>query len=160
MSTMTNDQWTGFCRAAKRPDLLADERFRTAGGRHRNADERLALIQGVLLTGTADEWLEALDAEGVPCAPVLTRSAAVEHPQVQASGILVETEHPHAGRLRQAQNAARFEGAPMEIRRGAPVLGEHTVEVLDELGYSGSEVAWFVETGVVSVPTDGGGSGP
>ena len=160
ISTMTNDQWTGFCRAARRPDLLADERFRTAGGRHRNADERLALIQQVLLTGTADEWLEALDAEGVPCAPVLTRSAVVEHPQVQASGILVETEHPHAGRLRQAQNAARFEGAPMEIRRGAPVLGEHTVEVLDELGYSGSEVARFVETGVVSVPTDGGGSGP
>ena len=151
VSTMTNDQWTGFCRAAKRPDLLADERFRTAGGRHRNADARLALIQEVLLTGTADEWLEALDAEGVPSAPVLTRSQAVEHPQLQAGGILIETEHAHAGRLRQARNAARFEGAPMEIHHGAPLLGEHTVEVLDELGYAGSDIARLAETGVVSV---------
>lgn len=160
ISTMTNDQWAGFCRAAGRPELITDERFRSAGGRHRNADERLALIQEVLMTRTADEWLEALDAEGVPCAPVLTRSEAVEHPQVQASGILVESEHPHAGRLRQARNAAVFEGAPMEIRHGAPLLGEHTAEVLAELGYTESQVGDFVGAGVVSVTRDEGGQDP
>ena len=154
ISTMTNDQWAGFCRAAGRPELITDERFRSAGGRHRNADERLALIQEVLLTRTADEWLEALDVEGVPCAPVLTRSQAVEHPQLQASGILVESEHPHSGRLRQARNAAEFEGAPMQIRHGAPLLGEHTAEVLAELGYTGTQVEDFVEAGVVSVTRD------
>ena len=154
ISTMTNDQWAGFCRAAGRPELITDERFRSAGGRHRNADERLALIQEVLLTRTADEWLEALDVEGVPCAPVLTRSQAVEHPQLQASGILVESEHPHAGRLRQARNAAEFEGAPMQIRHGAPLLGEHTAEVLAELGYTESQVEDFVGAGVVSITGD------
>ena len=160
ISTMTNDQWAGFCRAAGRPELITDERFRSAGGRHRNADERLALIQEILMTGTADQWLEALDAEGVPCAPVLTRSQAVEHPQLQASGILVESEHPHAGRLRQARNAAVFEGAPMRIRHGAPLLGEHTAEVLAELGYTESEVGDFVEAGVVSVDRDPPGDDP
>ena len=152
ISTMTNDQWAGFCRAAGQPELIADPRFRSAGARHRNADERLALIQEVLLTRTADEWLEALDAEGVPCAPVLTRSQAVEHPQLQASGILVESEHAHAGRLRQARNAAVFEGAPMQIRHGAPLLGEHTGEVLSELGYSKTEVGDLIDVGVVSMP--------
>ena len=157
ISTMTNDQWAGFCRAAGREDLITDPRFRSAGARHRNADERLALIQDTLLTRSADEWLEALDAEGVPCAPVLTRSQAVEHPQLQASGILVESEHTHAGRLRQARNAAVFEGAPMRIRHGAPLLGEHTAEVLAELGYTESQVEDFVEGGVVSVTRDEGG---
>ena len=160
ISTMTNDQWAGFCRAAGRAELITDERFRTAGGRHRNADERLALIQEVLWTRSADEWLEALDAEGVPCAPVLTRSQAVEHPQMQASGILVESEHPHAGRLRQARNAAVFEGAPMQVRHGAPLLGQHTAEVLAELGYAESQVEDFVEAGVVSVARDRAGAEP
>ena len=158
ISTMTNDQWAGFCRAAGRAELITDERFRTAGGRHRNADERLALIQEVLWTRSADEWLEALDAEGVPCAPVLTRSQAVEHPQMRASGVIIESEHPHAGRLRQARNAAVFEGAPMQVRHGAPLLGQHTAEVLGELGYAESEVEEFVDAGVVSVPRDRAGA--
>ena len=160
ISTMTNDQWAGLCRAAQRPELITDPRFRSAGGRHRNADERLALIQEILMTRTADAWLEALDAEGVPCAPVLTRSEAVEHPQVQASGILVESEHPEVGRVRQARNAATFEGAPMQIRYGAPLLGEHTIEVVAELGYSEAQVRDFIDTGVVSVaPAPDGAAG-
>ena len=150
VSTMTDEQWQGFCRAAKRPDLLADERFKTVGGRHRHGDERLALMQEALLTQPAEQWLDLLDAEGVPCAPVLTRSQAIAHPQLLASGIMVETEHPHAGRLRQARNAARFE-APFEVRRGAPLLGEHTRELLDELGYSAEEVDALGAQGVVGL---------
>ena len=150
VSTMTDDQWQGFCRAADRPDLLADERFKTAGGRHRHGDERLGLMQEALLTKPAEEWLRLLDAEGVPCAPVLTRSQAIAHPQLLASGIMVETEHPHAGRLRQARNAARFE-TPFEVRRGAPLLGEHTRELLDELGYSAAEVDALGAQGVVGL---------
>ena len=106
----------------------------------------------MLNTKTADEWLDALDREGVPCAPVLTRGQAVEHPQLRAGGIMVESEHVHAGRLRQARNAAVFEGAPMRIRHGAPLLGEHTTEVLGELGYSVKEVDGLIDAGVVSVP--------
>ena len=150
VSTMTDDQWQGFCRAAARPDLLADERFKTVGGRHRHGDERLGLMQEALLTKPAEEWLRLLDAEGVPCAPVLTRSQAIAHPQLLASGIMVETEHPHAGRLRQARNAARFE-TPFEVRHGAPLLGEHTRELLDELGYSAAEVDALGAQGVVGL---------
>ena len=72
----------------------------------------------------------------MPCAPVLTRGAVINHPQVLANNVIVETEHPAAGRLRQTRAAARFSATPTSIRRGAPALGEHTSEILAELGYA------------------------
>ncbi len=154
VAVMTDTQWEGFCRAVEHPEWLADERFKTPAGRDRYADERLELIQSALIGKSAEEWLSILDAAGVPCAPVLKRAEVVEHPQVRASGIVMETDHPHAGRLRQARNAARFERTPAEVRRGAPHLGEHTVEVLRELDYSEAEIAELLDSGTVSVPGD------
>ena len=154
VSVMTNAQWEGFCRAVDRPEWLQDERFKTPAGRDRYADDRLELMQSALVERSAEDWLPILDAAGVPCAPVLNRAEAVEHPQVQASGIVIETDHPHAGRLRQARNAARFEGTPAEVRYGAPHLGEHTVEVLKELDYSDDQIARLLDSGTVSAPDD------
>ena len=111
-------------------------------------NERLAMTQDVLRTRPAAEWLERLTAEGVPCAPVLTRGRMIQHPQVQANGIVVETEHRAAGRLRQARPAARFSATPTAIRRGGPALGEHTGEVLAELGYSDAEIAALRAEGI------------
>lgn len=90
----------------------------------------------MLLTRPGAEWLQRLNEAGVPCAPVLTRGEVIRHPQVLANDILVETEHPEAGRLRQTRAAARFSATPTSIRRGAPGLGEHTREILSELGYA------------------------
>ena len=152
VSVMSNDQWRGLCRALDHAEWLEDERFQTPAGRDRHANERLALIQEALLTKPAAHWLAVLEAAGVPCAPVLTRSQMVRHPQVAASGIVVETEHAHAGRLRQARNAARFETTTPEIRYGAPKLGEHTLAVLAELGYDQSRREALLRDGVVAAP--------
>ena len=92
------------------------------------------MTQEVLRTRPAADWLERLTAEGVPCAPVLTRSRMIDHPQVVANGVVIETEHPGAGLVRQARPAARFSGTPTGVRRGAPELGEHTDEILAEIG--------------------------
>jgi crotonobetainyl-CoA:carnitine CoA-transferase CaiB-like acyl-CoA transferase len=139
VAALTDRQWAGLARAVGRPEWLEDERFKTPALRQRNIDARLELTQQALMARPAAEWLERLTAVGVPCGPVLTRNQVIRHPQVAALGLVIETEHPRAGRLRQTRPAARFSGTSPEIRRGAPALGEHTQEILAELGYSARE---------------------
>ncbi len=141
VAVQTDRQWLGLTRALERPEWVDDPRFRTPALRQENVNERLLMTQAVLKTRPAAEWLEVLTREGVPCAPVLTRSALIEHPQVKANEIVVETMHEKAGLLRQARPAARFSATPAGIRHGAPALGEDTEAVLSELGYSAAEIA-------------------
>src|SRR6266700_2842525 len=112
VAVQTNKQWEGLTRALDRPEWLDDPRFRTQALRQENVDDRLRMTQAVLKTKPAAQWLEILTREDVPCAPVLTRSAMIDHPQVRANGIVVETEHDAAGPLRQTRPAARFSVTP------------------------------------------------
>ena len=140
ISTMGNKEWAALARAVERPELLDDPRFKSASLRDRNVDARLELVQGILITRTTQEWMTLFEREGVPCAPALTRNEVIKHPQIIASEILIETDHPVAGRLRQTRTPARFEGTPTEIRQGAPRLGEHNLEILTELGFDATEI--------------------
>jgi crotonobetainyl-CoA:carnitine CoA-transferase CaiB-like acyl-CoA transferase len=147
-AVMTNKEWAALTRALQRPEWLTDERFATPAARDANIDARLQMTQDVLKTRTTEEWLERLEAEQVPCAPVLTRDQVIAHPQIAASGILLESDHPVAGRLRQTRTAARF-AAPTVIRHGAPRLGQHSAEVLAEIGLSAADITDLHRQGVV-----------
>ena len=149
VSTMTNKEWEALSRAFERPDLLEDARFKTPQLRGHNVNDRLGVVQEVLLSKTTREWLDIFDQEDVPSAPALTRDEVIKHPQVIASDILREHDHPIAGRLRQARVGARFEGTPPSEPRGAPQLGEHSDEVLIELGFSDEEISALKASGAV-----------
>jgi len=140
VSTMTNKEWGNLARAFDKPEMLEDPRFLTPALRDRNVNERLSLVQEMLRTRNTQDWLDLFEREDVPSAPALKRSEVIDHPQVLASEIIMEHDHPIAGRLRQTRTAARFEGTPPDISRGAPRLGEHNLEILAELGYSMDEI--------------------
>ena len=123
VAVQTDREWQALVRALNRPAWLEDPRFATPAARHHNIDERLAMTQEVLRTAPAAVWLERLEAEGVPCAPALTRNEMIGHPQIAENAIIVESEHPHAGRIRQAGPAAKFSRTPTTMRAAAPALG-------------------------------------
>ena len=148
--TVTDAEWQAFARVTGHPEWLEDERFATATGRVTFVQERLERMAEALRDHTSEEWLAALDAAGVPCAPVLSRADLLTHPQLAANELIVEGEHPHGGPIRQPRPAARFDATPASIRRAAPLLGEHTDEVLGELGCSSKEIAGWRAAGVVA----------
>jgi crotonobetainyl-CoA:carnitine CoA-transferase CaiB-like acyl-CoA transferase len=151
VAVQTDPQWASLTRALERPEWLEDPRFRTAAGRQEHIDARLELTQGVLGSRTTAEWLLRLDAEDVPCAPVLRRKDVIHHPQVLANETVVEIDHPEAGRLRQARPAARFSKTPAEIRTGGPLLGQHTQEILEALGFSREKIEALRAAGVIGM---------
>ena len=146
---ISDKEWQGMCRALDRPRWIDDERFRTANARVVHGKLRREMTAEVLLTRTSAEWLERLDHEEVPSAPVLGRHEVIDHPQIQANEMIVEDVHPVAGPIRQARPAARFDRTPARIRGPAPELGADTMALLGELGCSAAEIDELVANGAV-----------
>jgi crotonobetainyl-CoA:carnitine CoA-transferase CaiB-like acyl-CoA transferase len=134
VGAMSDVEWQGLCRAMEREDLLTDPRFGSVADRTRNLEALVGAADDALKTKTSEEMLARLDAEDVPSAKILTRDEMVHSPQVEANELLVHTTHPHAGPMLEPRPAARFDVTPSSIRRPAPALGEHTEEVLNEIG--------------------------
>lgn len=134
VAVQSDREWAALTRALDRPAWREDPRFRTVALRQSNIDARLGLTQEVLRERPAADWLDRLDQAGVPCAPVLTRTATLDDPQVRANGIVVEADHPVAGRIRQARPAARFSASPWTESRPAPGYGADTDAALREAG--------------------------
>lgn len=149
VSTVAHREFAGFCRAAGKTEWLEDPRFLDTAGLVANAKERLDLMAEVLLTRKTDDWIEALDREDVPCAPVLRRDQLHENEQIQNNEIMVDAKHPIAGEFRQARPPERMDGTPSGIARFAPSLGEHTDEILTEIGMSSAEIESLRSSGVL-----------
>jgi crotonobetainyl-CoA:carnitine CoA-transferase CaiB-like acyl-CoA transferase len=138
--------WTPFCAALERPALAADARFATRADRLARRAELTALLAEVFRTRTVADWMARLEAHDVLCAPV-NRYADLPHdPQVIASGMLVEQDHPRAGRFRTLDTPVRFSDTPGTLRTPAPALGEHTETILTEAGLTPGEIAKLRES--------------
>jgi crotonobetainyl-CoA:carnitine CoA-transferase CaiB-like acyl-CoA transferase len=141
--------WVPFCEAIGRPDLAGDARFATRADRLKRRAELTALLGDIFRAHTVSEWMARLEARDVLCAPVNRYADLPSDPQVMASGMLVEQEHPRAGRLRTLDTPIRFSHTPGGIRTPAPGLGEHTAAVLIEAGLTAAEVADLRSRGVI-----------
>ena len=146
---VTDREWRAFAAAVGHPEWLEDARFETAAGRIAHWDARLELMQGALKTKRSEEWFAIFDKADVPCAPINSRANLLTDAQIAANALIVEQKHPELGRIRQTRAAARFDRTPTDLRRGAPLLGEHTDEVLREQGFGPAEIAELRGSSVV-----------
>ncbi|MGF1444886.1 MAG: CaiB/BaiF CoA transferase family protein [Pikeienuella sp.] len=154
VSAYADRDWQGLATAFGRQEWLQDPRFTTAALREENKPARLELTQSELERRTTEENIALLEAHDVPCAPVLTRAEMIRHPQIAANGLVVETEHPQAGRLRQTRPPARFSDTPPRQTFPARRLGEDTEAVLAEAGFSAEEIARLLRDGIAHGPAE------
>jgi crotonobetainyl-CoA:carnitine CoA-transferase CaiB-like acyl-CoA transferase len=142
--------WRSFCDVIGRRDLAADARFDRNARRVSNYEALRAVLAPILRTRTLGEWMTALGEAGIPCGRVRTVAEALENAQVEARGLLLDVDHPRAGRGRYVGSPIGLDGAGRGSRRPPPLLGQHTDEVLREwLGLAAAEVADLRRGGVV-----------
>ncbi len=143
--------WERIAEVLGHPEWCDDPRFATNSARMANLDALVALMDAVLVARTKDEWLRAFDAAGVPVGPVHSLGEALTHPQTLARGMVLDLVHPEAGATRALGCPLHFSATPTRVDRPAPLLGEHTREVLREFGYSDPEIDALISEGVVAV---------
>lgn len=151
---VSDSEWKGMCAALEQPHWLDDERFNTPMGRVANAKERIDSMGDVLKSRTSADWLERLDANDVPCAPVLTRPEILENEQIKANKLISQYEHPGLGQIRQPRPGAKFSRSEIRKEPIAPGLGQHSQEILRDLGLSEAEIKQLVDQGIVITSSD------
>ena len=140
IGAISQANWERTAGVLGRPDLLVDARFATNGARMRHREALVAEMSTVLGTRDTDTWVAEFELAGVPAGPVKSMGQVLDDPQVKARGMLVEVDHPVAGTVTALGCPIKFSHGDGVTRRGAPLYGEHTAEVLAELGYSEAEV--------------------
>jgi crotonobetainyl-CoA:carnitine CoA-transferase CaiB-like acyl-CoA transferase len=142
--------WEAFCREViEREELIDDPRFLTNTDRKNNLEELEQVIQEILLQQDSDYWLSRLDAAGVPSSPINRYDEALHDPQIRSRDMVVEYEHPAAGKIKSLGIPAKMSRTPGTISRPAPLLGQHTVEVLKELAYTEEEIQRLAESKII-----------
>ena len=148
--------WRNFCRAAGRPELIEDARFKTTADRHRNRSMLEPIVVEILGRKTMDEWHAIFDAGDVPHAPVNSVGQALTQPAVASRGLVKSTDHPRAGKVDVVGSPIQFLGDPFVMDwRAAPMLGAESATILQEvLGYAPDRVEALLRDGIIERPDE------
>ena len=149
VAVLRDGLWEPFCTAMGRPDLVHDPRFASRDDRAKHRAALADILAPIFRERSVADWMAALEACDVLCAPVNRYADLERDPQIRASEIIVEEQHPRAGRFRTIDTAIRFEKTPGTRRTGAPALGEHTDDVLREAGLSADDRARLRAAGTI-----------
>ena len=147
-----NDKlWARFCQTLGREDLVDDARFRTNPLRTKNRESLAEILGEEMVKKTSQEWMSILEKDGIPCSPVNDIQQICEDPQIQFRNMLVEVEQKEVGKVKIAGSPIRLSETPGEVHSGAPLLGEHTEDVLTSLlNLSTDEILSLREEGVIN----------
>ena len=143
-------QWRRFCTLADLEAYVDHPDFKTSVDRVNNREQTVALVQARIATHSVAHWLRLLRAAKIPCAPVQSLDRALAHPQVQARGLIATSQHPLLGAMQQIGIPMKFNGQDRHASRPPPLLGEHSVQILRELGHNDAQVAALLSAGVVA----------
>lgn len=146
----SDNLWNAFCRHVGRSDLAGDERFATNANRIAHYDDLLPIVRQIIRRKSADEWLSELREIGVPCGRINTAAEALSDPHIIERGMIVELEHPALGWVKSLATPVHLSDTPLVYYRHPPTLGEHSDEVLAELGYSQEEIHQLRQQGVIA----------
>jgi crotonobetainyl-CoA:carnitine CoA-transferase CaiB-like acyl-CoA transferase len=147
-----NDRlWARLCHEVlHRPDLMDRPEYGSSRSRAEHADQLAGELEEILRGQPTASWVKALDTAGVPGGPVLTYSQALEQPQVEAREMVVEIDHPRIGRMHVLGMPAKLSETPATIRQPAPLLGQHSQEILLEGGFDHIQIQEWIEQGIVA----------
>ena len=145
----TEKLWANFCEALELNHLRQDPRFATNPDRLRHRDELLAILEPLFASQPAGYWLEKLKETGIPTGPINNVAETIAHPQHQARHFIVELQHPLAGPVKSMGNPIHLSETPPGYHRPPPTLGQHSRELLAELGYDQATLDTFQEQGII-----------
>lgn len=144
--------WKRFCEAMEMPAWRDDPRFTTNALRSANREAVYALINEAFARLTTDEIVTLLDAAAVPCGPILKVDEILTHPQVEDQELVRTVAHQTLDEVKVTGFPYHFSETPLDIRHGPPVLGQHSREILAELGYDDTQIAAIIASGAVEAP--------
>lgn len=145
-------QWRRFCAVADLDAWVDHPDLATNALRVKNLKQTVAVVQERVQTKTVAEWMELLRSVGIPCSPIHTLGEALEHPQVEARGLVVRSEHPVLGPLQNIGLPIRFQNQNRSASLPPPLHGEHSAEILLDAGYSADQIDQLRATGVIESP--------